>query len=211
MFEIEYKGGNTVIIATKKATIVLDPKALVIGLKDIAIKDSIEIATEARFAADGQDAKLLLEGPGEYGVADFDIKGIAVQRHLDNEADEKIGTMYRIEIGEVRIAAIGNIYEKLSDEQLEELGVIDIVIVPVGGNGYTLDATGATQVIRKINPKVVIPVHYADQQLNYEVPQESLELFPKELGAAVETTAKYKSKGLASLPSVQTVVEITRS
>ena len=116
-----------------------------------------------------------------------------------------------IEIGDVRIAIIGNIYEKVSDDQLEELGVIDIAIIPVGGNGYTLDATGAANLVRKIDPKVVIPVHYADSALKYEVPQDSLETFVKELGAPVETVPKYKSKGTSSTPPVLTVVELTRS
>jgi L-ascorbate metabolism protein UlaG (beta-lactamase superfamily) len=211
MFEIEYKGGNTVIVSTKKATIVADPKLSLVGLKDIVIKDAVEIATEARFATNGQDAKILIEGPGEYGIGDFDIRGIAAQRHLDSEAQPKISTIYRIEVGDVRIGLIGNIYEKLSEDQLEELGVIDIVIVPVGGNGYTLDATGAANLVGKIDPKLVIPIHYADNALSYEVAQDSLDTFVKQLGAPVETVAKYKSKGISSLPAVLTVLELTRN
>lgn len=211
MFEIEYKGGNTVIISTKKATIVVDPKASLVGLKDVAIKDAVELATEARFALNSDGAKLVIEGPGEYGVGDFDIRGIAAQRHLDSESDPRISTIYRIEIGEVRIALFGNIYEKLTDDELEEIGVIDIVILPVGGNGYTLDATGAANIVRKVDPKLVIPVHYADKALAYEVPQDTLETFVKELGAPLETTAKYKSKGITSVPSTLTVIELTRS
>lgn len=209
MFEIEYKGGNTILIVTKKATIIVDPKLSVVGLKDIALKDSIELATEARFAMNSDDARLVIEGPGEYGVAGFDIRGIAAQRHLD--AEGQLATIYRVEFGEVRIGLIGNIYEKLSDDQLEELGLIDILVIPVGGNGYTLDATGAANLVRKIDPKIVIPVHYADNALKYEVMQDPLETFVKELGAPVETTPKYKIKAASNIPASLTVVEITRS
>ncbi|MBC7943064.1 MBL fold metallo-hydrolase [Candidatus Saccharibacteria bacterium] len=211
MFDIEYKGANTVVISTKKSTVVVDPKLSVAGLKDVNIKEAVEIATEARFAANGQDARLLIEGPGEYGVANFDIKGIGAQRHLDAEGQELLGTIYRIEFGDVRIGLLGNIYENLSDDQLEELGVLDILIIPVGGNGYTLDATGAASLVRKINPKVVIPVHYADATLKYEVQQDGLEAFVKELGIPVETVSKYKIKGLSTLPATLTLVEITLS
>ena len=211
MFEVEYKGGNTVVITTKKATVVVDPKLSIVGLKDVIFKDDVEIATESRFAINSQDAKLLIEGPGEYGVADFDIRGIPAQRHLDSEADEKISTIYRIEIGDVRIGILGNIYEKLNDDQLEELGVIDILVIPVGGNGYTLDATGASNLVRKIDPKAVIPVHYADSALKYEVVQDSLDTFVKELGAPVEETSKYKVKSIASIPAALTVIAVTRS
>jgi hypothetical protein len=210
MFDIEYKGGNTVIISNKQATIVMDPKLSVVGLKDIVVKDDVEMATEARFAISSQDAKLCVEGPGEYGVANFDIRGVAAQRHLDSEG--KLSTMYRIELGEVRIAVVGNIYEKLTDDQLEALGLIDILIIPVGGAGYTLDATGAANLVRKIDPKVVIPVHYADKALTYEVPQDELSTFVTELGAPVETvTGKYKVKSAVSLPAQLTVVELVRS
>ncbi len=211
MFDIEYKGGNTVVLTTKKATLVADPKLSVVGLKDLAIKQAVEIATEARFAVNSDDARLSIEGPGEYGIADFDIHGVAAQRHLDAESDPLLSTMYRIEIGDIRIALIGNIYEKLSEEQLEELGVVDIVIIPVGGNGYTLDATGAATITRQIDPKVVIPVHYDDSTLKYEVPQAGAEEFVKELGAPVEEIAKYKVKSASSLPSTLTIVKLARS
>lgn len=211
MFEIEYKGGNCVVISSKKGTIITDPKLSLVGLKDLTLKDNVELATEARFALNSPDARLSIEGPGEYGVANFDIHGIAAQRHLDAETEPLISTIYRVEVGDVRIAIVGNIYEKLSDEQLEEIGIVDILVIPVGGNGYTLDATGAAGLVRKIDPKVVIPVHYADKALKYEVAQDPLDVFVKELGAPVEETAKYKVKTAAGLPGVLTVINVTRS
>lgn len=211
MFDIEFKGANTVVISTKKSTLVVDPKLSLVGLKDASVKDAVELATEARFALNSDLAKLVIESPGEYGVGEFDIKGIAAQRHLDSEAEPLASTMYRVEVNDTRIAIVGNIYEKLSEQQLEEIGLIDILIIPVGGNGYTLDATGAANVTRKIDPKIVIPVHYADSGLRYEVPQDSLDNFVKELGAPIEETPKFKLKQTAALPSILTIVQVTRS
>ena len=110
MFDIEYKGGNTVEISTKKSTLV---------------KEAVELATEARFAVNGRAAMLCIEGPGEYEVADFSIKGVAAVRHIDPADAEKLSTLYRVEIGDVRIGILGNIAAKLSEDQLEELGVLD--------------------------------------------------------------------------------------
>ncbi len=211
MFEIEYKGANGVVISSKKASIVVDPKLSVVGLKDLNGKDAVEIATEARFAVNSQDAKIVIEGPGEYGVADFDIRGIAAQRHLDAATEPKVSTIYRIETGDIRAAVIGNIYEKLSETQLEEIGVIDVLVIPVGGNGYTLDATGAATITRQIDPKIVVPVHYADDAIKYEVPQLDLETFTGELGAPVEEVTKLKLKSSAALPQVLTVFKLARS
>ncbi len=211
MFEIEYKGANSIIISTKKSKLVFDPKLSLVGLNDINVKDAVELATEERFALNDGDAKLVISSPGEYGVAGFDILGIAARRHLDSETEGKISTMYRVEIDGTRVGIIGNIYEKLSDEQLEQLGVLDILVIPVGGNGYTLDATGAISLIRMIDPKIVIPVHYADNSLKYEVPQDELKTFISELGAPVETVSKYKFKQLPIASNVVSVIEITRS
>ena len=211
MFELEYKGANCVAISTKKETIVIDPKLSVVGLKDVSVKGVVELATEARFAVNSADAKLVLEGPGEYGIADFDIRGIAAQRHIDTEADPKVSTVYRIETSEIRVAVIGNIADTLDDDQLEEIGVVDVLVIPVGGGGYTLDATSAASLTRQIDPKIVIPVHYADGALKYEVPQLDVETFTGELGVSIEEMPKLKLKGAAALPPALTVYKLARS
>lgn len=211
MFEVEYKGANAVVVSSKKASVVIDPKLSVVGLKDLSVKDAIELATEARFAVNSEDAKLVIEGPGEYGIADFDIRGVAAQRHLDTENDPKISTMYRIENGDIRLAVIGNIYEKLGEDQLEELGIVDVLVIPVGGSGYTLDATGAAAITRQIDPKIVIPVHYADDALKYEVLQSDVSTFISELGAPVEEAPKLKLKNAGALPASLTVFTLARS
>lgn len=211
MFDIEYKGGNSVIIATKQTTVVVDPKLSLVGLKDLAVKNNVEVATESRFLVVDKEAKLIIESPGEYEIGDFSITGVAATRHIDTEKDEKVSTLYRLEVGDVRIALLGNIAPKLSEEQLEALGVVDILIIPVGGGGYTLDATNAATLTRQIDPKVVIPVHYSDPALSYEVPQEDAQVFVKELGVPVEKTAKYKVKSSSALPEALTFVELARS
>jgi hypothetical protein len=210
MFDIVYKGGNGVVITTKKSTLAIDPKLSAVGLKDYGVKDAIELATEPRLALNSPEAQLAIEGPGDYEIGDFSIQGVSAVRHIDT--DDKIATIYRIEVGEVRIALLGNITPSLSEDQLEALGVVDMVILPVGGGGLTLDATSAATVVRQIDPKVVIPTHYAGDGLAYEMPQDPLDLFAKELGAPVEAAgSRYKVKGASSLPPVLTIVEITRS
>lgn len=212
MFDIEYKGGNGIVLATKKTTVVIDPNLSVIGLKNIKIKNAVELATEARFALNDVEAPLVIEGPGDYEIGDFSIHGVRALRHIDSEADEPISTMYRIEVGDARIAVIGNIGLKLNEEQQEELGIVDILLIPVGGGGYTLDATSAATIVRQIDPKVVVPVHYADSEVQYEVPQDTLDVFLKELAAPIEDVGtKYKVKSLSSIPQVLTVVKLDRS
>lgn len=212
MFDIEYKGGNTVVISTKKSTLVIDPKRSLVGLKDVVVKGAIELATEPRLALSSPEAHIAIEGPGEYEVAEFSIKGIASQRHLDAPDAPKQTALYRIGVADINIALLGNVSPELSEDELEALNVIDILILPVGGGGYTLDATSAAAIVRQITPKAVIPVHYADSGLVYEVPQDEVDLFVSELGVEVEDAgAKYKIKSAASLPQALSIVKLARS
>ncbi|HSW90372.1 MAG TPA: MBL fold metallo-hydrolase [Candidatus Saccharimonadales bacterium] len=211
MFDLEYKGGNTVVFSTKKVSLTTDPKLSLVGLKDIKTKDEVELATETRFSVKNPDARIIIDSPGEYEVSDFTIHGIAATRHIDTPDQEKLSTIYRIECGDVKVAVLGNIDAKLNEDQLEAIGVVDVLILPVGGGGYTLDATSAAALTRSIEPKAVVPVHYADSALKYEVPQEELALFVSELGVPVETMTKYKIKGNSSLPGALTIIELIRS
>ncbi len=206
--DIEYKGANCVVITTKKTSVVIDPKLSTVGLKDILPKNAVVIATQSDFLASGEDA-VVVDRPGEYEVRDISIVGAAAERLIDHDKSLN-ATIYRVTVGDVTFAVVGHIATPLTEEQLETLGVVDVAILPVGGSGYTLDAHQAVAAVRQLNPKVVIPTHFADKAVHYEVPQMELEPFLKELSASEhEKTAKWKVKG--SLPEVLTVVELERT
>lgn len=209
MFDIEYKGGNAVLISTKEKSLLIDGNLELLGLKNINDSSVVNIATEKRFLPLHSD-NIMLEGPGEYEVGPFSLRGIPAKRMIDS-GTEFNSTLYRIEVGEISIGVLGNITMDVSDDQLEALGVVDILILPVGGNGYTLDATDAVKLVKIIEPKLIIPVHYNDPAVTYEVPQESSERFEKELGLPVEVMSKFKVKGASSLPASMTLYKVTRS
>ena len=211
MFDIEYKGANSIVISTKKISLITDPKHSIFGDKDLIIKDGVELITEERFKTCNEDFKLSISYPGSYEVSDFTINGYQEKRNIDGDRDGKKSVIYSIEVYGIRIGVLGNIDPNLSDDQLENLGVLDIIILPIGGGGYTLDATAAANIARRSDAKIVIPVHYADDGINYEVPQSDFSLFEKELGVDVEKTTKYKVKSVTSLPEKMTIVKIERT
>lgn len=213
MFEIEYKGGNSVVITTKARQLWIDPNMTSLGLKLPNIKNGVQLTTEPRFVIDQKsDDELVLSLPGEYEVGPFSIRGIAAKTHTAGDDVDKKSTLYHIDIGDIRIGLIGNVDADVDEDQLETIGVVDILILPVGGGGYTLDSTAAVALVRQIEPAVVIPVHYADKGISYPVPQEDIELFIKELNpSAVETAAKLKVKSAASLPQTLTLYQLERS
>lgn len=206
--EITYRGGNCVEIAVKKETVVVDGALSKLGLKDVIAKDGVYVATQQGWNPAAADT-ILIDGPGEYEVRGVSIKGVGSTSMIALN-DEKNATIYRIVLDGVTIVVTGHVRVPLTEDELEKIGVVDIAIVPVGGNGYTMDSHQATGVVKQLEPKVVIPTHYADSALKYEVPQNALDEFVKEMSAEHEVVSSYKIKG-AVLPAQLTVVEITRS
>ncbi len=202
--ELQYYGANSIKITTKKSSILIDPVSDITNIKADLKKVSTVLATQPAFIPKGTEAVFVVDGPGEYEFEDYSVKGISAQPHMGATGD-KSATVYRVTSNDITMLFTGHIAPKLTEEQLEAIGMIDVVIVPVGGSGYTLDAVGAALVVRDIEPKLVIPVHAADDGLTYEVPQQEIELFVKELSAPVaeEQLDKYKFKALPDQLTVQ--------
>lgn len=203
--ELQYNGANCLKMTTiKKSVIIIDPKSDVANIKPDLKKAVAILATQSQYVGQIPEGVFLVDGPGEYEFSDYSIKGIATQAHTAPFGD-KSATIYRvIAASDTKVLFVGHVDSKLSDEQLESIGLIDILVIPVGGNGYTLDAIGAVAIVRAIEPKLVIPVHYNADGIKYEVPQQDLELFIKELGAPVaDPVEKYKVKQLPDQLTIQ--------
>lgn len=193
--QIEYYGGNCVKITTKKVTIVVDDSLEKLGQKSIVKPENILVVTNRELVSSDTSAQFVVDRPGEYEVSDVSVQAIAARAHID-EVEHKSGVVVRLVIDDVKIGILGHIHPDLSEEQLESLGMIDILIVPVGGNGFTLDGVGALKLIKKIEPKIVIPTNYADSKLKYEVPPAPLEESIKNLAMEpAETLEALKIKG----------------
>jgi L-ascorbate metabolism protein UlaG (beta-lactamase superfamily) len=202
--EIDYRGANSVVIKSKAGVIVTDPTDNV-KVNEIGNEGVITVVTQDDFIPSG--ASFVINMPGEYEHNDISIVGIPMQRHIDPEG--KAGVAYRVVLDSVRVAVLGHILAPISDDDLEALGDIDVLILPVGGNGYTLDAKDAVTVVRQVGPKIVVPTHYEDTAIKYEVPQEPIDAFIKEIGGSYEKADSLKLKN-GALPEVLTVYELKR-
>lgn len=193
--EIKYYGGNCVRIQTKKVSVVLDDNLEKLGQKSITKPTDIEVLTSKSLLSATSKSEFMVNTPGEYEVRNVSIHGIAARAHMDEEG-KKSAACFRLIIDDIRIAVLGHIYPDLNEEQLEAIGMVDILIIPVGGNGYTVDGVGALKLIKKIEPRLVIPTHYDDKNLKYEVPQADLESVRKTLSMEpAEELDELKLKG----------------
>ncbi len=191
--ELTFYGANCVRLAAKKAQIVVDDNLAKLGLKTVTKPADISLRTSREFP-EHSDTAFRAELPGEFEIAGVIIHGIAARAHMDEDG-KKNAVIYTVEADDTKVAILGHIYPELSEDQLAAIGLVDAAIVPVGGNGYTLDGVGALKVIKQIEPKVVIPTHFADKAVKYEVPQAELADAVKSLGMEIsETLAKFKIK-----------------
>jgi len=170
--DIQFYGANCIVLSGKQARLTFDDNLSDLGGKSVAKAGDIALFTAAH-ADPTQPPKIPIDQPGEYEVSGVSIFGIAARAHMDTE-DQMTATMYKIVADDLSLLVAGHIYPELSDAQLEAIGMVDVLFVPVGGNGYTLDGIGALKLIKKIEPKLVIPTHYADTDLQFAVPQQEL-------------------------------------
>ena len=190
--EFQYYGANCIRIITKNATFIVDDNLKDLGLKSITKQDNVALFTT--LPSKNPDARLVITDPGEYEVSEVSIFGIAARAHMD-EPGIKTATIYKLLFDDTRVCILGHVYPDLTEDQLEEIGAVDILIAPVGGNGYTLDGVGALHLIKQIEPKLVIPTHYDDDAITYEVPQQPLADALKGLSMEPkEAVAKFKPK-----------------
>ncbi len=150
----------------------------------------------------------IIEGPGEYEVKGINILGI--QTHHDAKEGKERGnnTTYLIEMESIKICHLGDLgQEKLTNEQLELLDGVDILMIPVGGI-YTLDGEGAADIINQIEPKIVIPMHYKIKELTIKI--DGVEEFLKEMGVAKKEAVDKLTIKKKELPEEDTEVVVMK-
>lgn len=213
--DIHYLGHSAFRIKTKSAVVVTDPFDNTIGLK--FPKVTADIVTVSHAHSDHKnteavgDVKKIVEGPGEYEIMGVSIIGLA-SFHDDKKGEDRgKNTVFIFEAEGLRIAHFGDLGHTLSEKFYEEMGDIDIALVPVGGI-YTIDSDQAADIVKTLEPSIVIPMHYQVEGLD---PKEFSELagvdkFIAELGFTTETLPKL-SVNVASLsPEDQKIVVLNR-
>lgn len=205
--ELQYFGANCLRLSSKKARIVIDDNLKALGLKPVTGPDDISLRTNKNIP--NHPSRFSADMPGEYEISGAIIRGVAARANMDREG-KLDSVIYTLTVDDVKVAVLGHIYPELSEEQLEQIGLVDVAVVPVGGNGYTLDGVGALKVIKQIEPKIIIPTHYADKAIKYDVPQQDLTEALKALGMEpTETAPKYRPN-LAGLTDTTQLVVLER-
>lgn len=122
----------------------------------------------------------LIEGPGEYEIKEVFIQGIQSFHDSSQGKDRGSNTIYVIEAEDIRICHLGDLGQKeLTSEQVEQIGDIDILMIPVGGT-FTIELKEAAKIMSQIEPSIIIPMHYSLPKLKMKL--DGLDKFLKTMG-----------------------------
>ena len=135
---------------------------------------------KADASTNSKPSLFVIEGPGEYEVKNIFIQGI-LGFHDKNQGKEKdMNTIYTIDSENIKLCHLGDFGQKeLTEEQLEKIGEVDILMVPIGGE-HTLSAKEAAKIMSQLEPKITVPMNYAIPKLKVKL--DSLDKFLKVFG-----------------------------
>ncbi|MEN6390352.1 MAG: MBL fold metallo-hydrolase [Syntrophomonas sp.] len=170
--KIKWKGHACFFIECSGKTIVTDPFADSYGYPPI--RDTADIVTVSHNHNDHNAWQNLSGNPlvikqvGDFDLGEISIKGVASYHDQKKGALRGQNIIYRMKAEGLTLAHLGDLGHLLSPAQLEALGKIDILLLPVGGT-YTIDADQAKQVLEQINPSIVIPMHFKTPHINLPI------------------------------------------
>lgn len=181
--EITWLGHSCFKIRGKQATIITDPFPPGMGYS--LGKAAANIVTVSHQHKDHNytpgigGSPHIVSRPGEYEIAGVLIIGLATFHDANKGADRGKNTVFVLETEELSICHLGDLGQPLTDGQIEEIGKVDILMVPIGGN-YTINATTAAAMVRQMEPKIVLPMHYKTPVFQGEL--EPVDNFLREFG-----------------------------
>lgn len=207
--EITWYGQSCFKIEGKENSLIIDPYDPSIGLTlPKKLSSDILLITHEHYDHNykqGIEGKpFIIDSAGEYELAGATITGIPAFHDKKNGEERGKVTLYIIEFEGIKICHLGDIGHDLSDDEIDKLGTVDILMIPVGGI-FTISGDEAAKIIGEIDPKIVIPMHYKIPKLSINL--EPIDKFSKKFESKTEEQDKLKIKA-KDLPQELKVIKL---
>jgi L-ascorbate metabolism protein UlaG (beta-lactamase superfamily) len=186
---IQWLGQSAFRLATDDATVVIDPMGDVAalaargglkleyppieGIRADLVLVTLEHADHNGVDRIEGDPVVVRSTAGRFDSPAGEVVAIASEH--DDVAGTKRGpnTIFVFELGGVRVAHFGDFGQRaLRDEQAAAIGALDLLLVPIGG-GPTLDAEQAAQVVERLRPRWIVPMHYRTHRVDWLEPPDA--------------------------------------
>jgi L-ascorbate metabolism protein UlaG (beta-lactamase superfamily) len=214
--ELTWYGRTCVRLRGRDAVLVADPYQAVVGPTGRGITGDIVTFShpddtplprakgklsrdETTHLPSSLDDAFVLDGPGEYEVKEVLITGVRTYRDETRGSDKGRQTSFAVELDGLHTIHLGDIGHLLTEEELADIGSIDIACIPIGG---ALTATRAAELVAQMDPRIVVPMPVCDDEADC---REALAKFFHEMGGEPSTQPKL-SVSASSLPAETTTV-----
>ncbi len=205
--EITWYGQACFRLRSRGLSVVTDPYSPEIGLKLPRLTATVVTVSHEHDDHNYVDAvkgpPFLISGPGEYEIEGIFVIGVGTYHDAKQGQERGKNTAYLIEFEGLTICHLGDLGHVLTQEQVEQLNSVDILLVPVGGK-YTLNGSKAAEVVGLLEPKIVIPMHYKVPGLEIQI--EGVSRFLKELAVEPPSKLEMLTIGRGQLPDETRVV-----
>lgn len=214
-----YWGGQALFkIKGRAATVVLDPfDPDFVGLKlpkdltgDIVLVSHDHGDHNNSSAVTGSEGgqPMVFKDPGEYEVKGVVITGVESDHDNSKGSERGKNTIFHLNLDGLNIVHLGDLGQhQLSEEQLNQIGDVDILLVPVG-SVYTTSGKQATEIVSQLEPRIIIPMHYFIEGLKFQL--EEVDKFLKEMGAEGVQAQPKLSISKDKLPEEPQVVVLSK-
>lgn len=183
---IQWYGQACFKIQSGDLVVAVDPFSKEIGLTAPRFRANLVLVTHAHYDHANAESiagdPFVIKGPGEYEVQSVQVEGIQTFHDTVSGKERGLNTMYKIKMEGITILHMGDFGESvMRDETVEQVGDVDIIMMPVGGT-YTIAASEAAKIVTQIEPRIVIPMHYHIPGLKVKL--DEVGAFLKEMGAS---------------------------
>jgi L-ascorbate metabolism protein UlaG (beta-lactamase superfamily) len=203
--DIMWYGHACFRLKSREGTVVTDPYDKSLGLTLPALKaDIVTVSHDAAHHNNIKAAKgaYVIDGPGEYEINGVFVTGVHIAP-TKNDKDSVRNNVFVIYLDDISICHLGDLSYVPSQKQVEEMGNIDVLLVPVGGEN-ALKATQAAEVVSLIEPYIVIPMHYKLPNITLNL--DPVSKFLTEMGITKTETVDILKLTKTSLPEETQVV-----
>jgi L-ascorbate metabolism protein UlaG (beta-lactamase superfamily) len=199
-----------------KSTVVTDPyDHETVGYSPLKLRaDIVSISHEApghSYLKGVKGAKHIIDGPGEFEIGEVFITAVrtkAKKKSKSGTGEAQQNTLFVFDYDGVTVAHLGDLKSTPSQSEIDALGTVNVVLVPVGGGG-ALNAAKASEVISMLEPGYVIPMHYKDAPVRLKL--DPLSKFLNEMGLGSVSPEPSLKVTASSVPEDTKVVVLQAS
>ncbi|MEW6093996.1 MAG: MBL fold metallo-hydrolase [Chloroflexota bacterium] len=190
------------------AAVVTDPfDSESVGYEPLKLKaDIVTVSHDAlghNFTSAVKGTSHVIDGPGEFEIGGVFITGVQTDGAGKKAAEKPRNTLYVFDYMGITVAHLGDLRSVPTQAEIEALGTVHVALVPVGDGG-SLNAAKAAEVVSLLEPNIVIPMHYHTQAS--KVPLDRLDKFLKEMGLHDAESVASLKVSKSSLPDETKVV-----